>query len=309
MEGKGNGMDRKVNVLLSAYNGERYIRQQLDSILGQSHKNIEVYVRDDGSKDGTLSILREYEAKGLIHLEAGQNLGFVGSFQWLIANGGEADYYAFSDQDDVWFEDKLAMALERLEETPSDIPVLYFSNYDYYDGELNFMAHRSGKQPNISFLNSLVDCVSLGFNSVFNRTARDMVTADMPKKSTGHDWWMYMVCAGMGQVIYDERPTVKYRRHSNNVSDGGDSFLKFQIWRFKRFFLNHYFRHIHEQIKEFGSIYRERLSESDQKKLDLFTRDGFHPLLALRKVFYPAKLRQKLVDEVFLRLIFLIGRL
>lgn len=300
---------RKVNVLLSAYNGECYIRQQLDSILEQTYPDVEIYVRDDGSKDETLVILREYEAKGLIHLEAGENVGFVKSFQWLIANGGEADYYAFSDQDDVWFKDKLSMAVERLEESPTDIPVLYFSNYDYYDGDLNFIGHRSGKQPNISFLNSLVDCVPLGFNSVFNRTARDMVTADMPKRSTGHDWWMYMVCAGMGQVIYDEHPTVKYRRHSNNVSDGGDSFLRFQIWRFKRFFLNHYFRHIHEQIKEFSGIYRDQLSASDQKKLDLFTKDGFHPLLALRKVCYPAKLRQKAVDELFLRLIFLIGRL
>ena len=96
-------MDKKVNVLLSAYNGEKYIREQIESILEQSYKNIEIYVRDDGSKDGTLTILKEYEERGLIHLEAGKNVGFVKSFEWLIANGGEADYYAFSDQDDFWF--------------------------------------------------------------------------------------------------------------------------------------------------------------------------------------------------------------
>lgn len=302
-------MAKKVHVLLSAYNGERYIRQQIDSILGQSYENVELYVRDDGSRDGTLAILREYEGRGLIHLEAGENVGFVKSFQWLIANGGDADYYAFSDQDDVWFEDKLSMAVQKLEEAPQDVPVLYFSNYDFYDGDLNFISHRNVKKPNISFKNSLVDCVSLGFNSVFNRRAKDMVTEDMPEKSTGHDWWMYMVCAGMGKVIYDERPTVKYRRHNNNVSDGGASFWKFQVWRFKRFFLNHYFHHIHEQIKEFGSIYRDRLSAEDQKVLALFTQDGFHPITALRKVFYPARLRQKPLDEIFVRLIFLIGRL
>lgn len=302
-------MTKKVNVLLSAYNGEAYIRQQIESILEQSYQNIELYVRDDGSSDGTLDILREYEAKGQLRLEAGENVGFVKSFQWLIAHGGEADYYAFSDQDDVWFPDKIAMALELLKDMPEDVPVLYFSNYDFYDGELNFLSHRKAGKPNISFLNSMVDCVSLGFNSVFNRRARDMVAADMPEKSTGHDWWMYMVCAGMGRVIYDERPTVKYRRHNSNVSDGGQSFLKFQIWRFKRFFLNHYFSRIHEQIKEFGSIYRDRLSAADQKRLDLFTRDGFHPLTALHKVFYPAKLRQKAIDEIFVRLVFLIGRL
>ena len=63
-------MDKKVNVLLSAYNGEKYIREQIESILEQSYKNIEIYVRDDGSKDGTLTILKEYEERGLIHLEA-----------------------------------------------------------------------------------------------------------------------------------------------------------------------------------------------------------------------------------------------
>ena len=119
----------------------------------------------------------------------------------------------------------------------------------------------------------------------------------------------YMVCAGMGEVIYDERPTVKYRRHNNNVSDGGDSFIKFQIWRFKRFFLNHYFHHIHEQIKEYSELYNGKLTPENQKALALFTRDGFHPLIALRKVFYPKKLRQKVVDEIFVRLVFLIGRL
>lgn len=302
-------MSKKVNVLLSAYNGEKYIKAQIDSILNQSYLNVELYVRDDGSKDGTLAIVREYEEKGLLHLEAGENVGFVKSFEWLIANGGEADYYAFSDQDDVWFEDKIKMAVEKLEHAREDVPVLYFSNYDFYDGDLNFMAHRVGRTPNISFVNSLVDCVSLGFNSVFNRKAKDMVTEQMPEKSTGHDWWMYMVCAGMGEVIYDERPTVKYRRHNNNVSDGGDSFIKFQIWRFKRFFLNHYFHHIHEQIKEYGKLYKDRLTPENQKILDLFTKDGFHPVIALRKVFYPKKLRQKAVDEIFVRLVFLIGRL
>ena len=302
-------MSKKVNILLSAYNGEKYIKEQIDSILNQSYTNIELYVRDDGSKDGTLAIVREYESKGLLHLEEGANVGVAKSFQWLIANGGEADYYAFSDQDDVWFEDKIKMAVEKLEKTNEDEPVLYFSNYDYYDGDLNFVSHRSTKEPYRSFINSLVDCVTLGFNSVFNRTAQQMVIGQMPEKSTGHDWWMYMVCQGMGQVIYDERPTVKYRRHSNNVSDAGDSFISFQIWRFKRFFVNHYFHHIHEQIKEYGTFYREQLSEEHKKQLDLFTKDGFHPITALHKVFYPKKLRQGILDEIFLRCIFLIGRL
>ncbi len=300
---------KKVAVLLSAYNGEQYIKEQLDSILEQTYPDIEVYVRDDGSKDNTLEVLKLYEETGKIHLECGQNVGFVKSFEWLIANSGKADYYAFSDQDDVWFPDKVERAVKKMEKESSDIPILYFSNYDYYDGELNFIGHKDFVKPNISFINSLVDCVPLGFNTMFNYKAKEMVTNEMPEKSTGHDWWMYMVCAGLGKVIYDRHATVKYRRHENNVSDGGANFLKLQIWRFKRFFLNNYFAKIHEQIKDYKRIYYSRLSTQDKKYIDMFCMDGFHPLNQLKKTFYPKKLRQRAIDEFFIRIIFLIGRL
>lgn len=89
----------------------------------------------------------------------------------------------------------------------------------------------------------------------------------------------------------------------------GTALLSFRSGSFKRFFLNHYFHHIHEQIKEYGKLYKDRMTPENQKILDLFTKDGFHPLIALRKVFYPKKLRQKVVDEIFVRLVFLIGRL
>lgn len=301
--------NKKVKVLLSAYNGEKYIVQQIDSILGQTYKNIELYVRDDGSKDDTLKALEPYEKSGRIHLEKGSNVGFVDSFFWLVEHAGDADYYAFSDQDDVWFPNKIEMALERLAGFDDNKPVLYFSNYDFYDGELNFKAHREGQKPKMCFRNSMVDCVSLGFNSVFNKKAHDLTVEKMPQRFTGHDWWMYMLCIGLGEVVYDERPTVKYRRHNNNVSDGGDSFLKFQIWRFKRFFLNGYFHKIHEQIKEFGELHGNELSVSDQKELVMLAKDGFHPLNTLCKVFYPRYFRQHIVDEVFIRLVMLIGRL
>ncbi len=301
--------EKKVKVLLSSYNGEKYIEEQIDSILNQTYENIEIYVRDDGSRDRTLQVLQPYVDKGQIHLEAGKNVGFVESFFRLIGLAGEADYYAFCDQDDVWLPDKICMAVEMLEKTDMSKPALYFSNYDLYDGDLNFMAHRGGKTPKISFRNSLVDCVSLGFNSVFNKKAYELTVKQMPKKSTGHDWWMYMLCSGLGEVIYDDRPTVKYRRHNANVSDAGESFIKFQIWRFKRFFMNRYFRKIHEQIKEFEDLHGKELSAENQKLLSLFTKDGFHPVNTLRKVFYPKYFRQKFLDEVFVRLVILIGRL
>ena len=118
-----------------------------------------------------------------------------------------------------------------------------------------------------------------------------------------------MVCVGMGKVIYDERATVKYRRTGSNVSNSGDSFWKAQVWRFKKFFLNHYFKYIRRQICEYAELYKDKLSEEDRKTLYLFTQKGFHPIAALKKVFYPHKLRQGMIDEIFVRILFLIGRL
>lgn len=301
--------EKRVKVLLSAYNGEKYIAQQLDSILEQSWKNIEIYVRDDGSSDHTVQIVEEYEKTGRVHLEKGKNTGFIQSFFWLVENSGDADYYAFADQDDVWFPEKIAMAMEKLERTNSSKPVLYFSNYDFYDGELNFVAHQKAGEKHPSFHNALVDCMPLGFNSVFNRTACNLMREHIPQHSCGHDWWTYMVCQGLGAVIYDERPTVKYRRHNSNVSAGGMSFFKFQIWRFKKFFLNDYFANVRAMLREYEEYYGESLSAADRKTLALFTEKGYHIRNVGKKIFYPKKFRQTLIDEIMLRFLFLIGRL
>lgn len=299
----------KVKVLLSAYNGVRYIEEQIESILAQSVEGIELIVRDDGSTDGTIEILKKYEDKGLIQLELGKNVGFVASFFWLVENSGDGDYFFFSDQDDVWFPDKVEMAIEKLKDVDNTKPVLYFSNYDFYDGDMKFIAHHEAKGNKLSFRNSIVDCVPLGFNSCFNKKAQEMTIANMPKKSQGHDWWMYMLCTGLGEVIYDDRATVKYRRHNANVSGEEVSFLQFQIWRFKKLFLRGYFSKIKDQIIEFEQLFGEQLAKEDQKVLALFTKRGFHPIVQLKKVFYPKYFRQKPLDEVFLRIIMLIGQL
>lgn len=299
----------KVKVLLSAYNGVRYIEEQIESILGQTYKDLELIVRDDGSTDGTIDILRSYEEKGFIQLELGKNVGFVASFFWLIEHAGEGDYYFFSDQDDVWFPNKIEMALEKLKNADDSKPVLYFSNYDFYDGDMRFIAHHESNGNKLSFRNSIVDCAPLGFNSCFNKKAYEITIANMPQYSQGHDWWMYMLCSGLGEVIYDDRATVKYRRHNANVSGEEVSFLQFQIWRFKKLFLNGYFKKIQDQIIEFENLFGNQLSKENQKVLALFTKRGFHPINSIKKVFYPKYFRQKLIDEIFLRLVMLIGRL
>ncbi len=123
-------MNKTVIILLSTYNGEKYIEEQLQSIFAQTHwPNCKLFVRDDGSKDGTVSVLKKYEKQGMLALECGENIGFVRSFFWLINNAPVADYYSFADQDDVWNADKVERAVKMLEDAENDDPQkpqLYF---------------------------------------------------------------------------------------------------------------------------------------------------------------------------------------
>jgi rhamnosyltransferase len=134
---------KSVCVLLSTYNGEKYLKELLDSVLNQNCEDkikVSIFVRDDGSSDNTTNILKEYEQNGKIILfgHGGCNLGFAKSFSSLLANAPLSDYYAFCDQDDIWLPDKLISAVERLEkEDNNEIPLLYSTNLIVVDKDLN----------------------------------------------------------------------------------------------------------------------------------------------------------------------------
>lgn len=298
----------KVIVLMSTYNGEKFVREQIDSILAQTYKNIEILVRDDGSQDKTVEILKQYEKEHKIHLIEGENVGFIKSFFTLIQEAEEADYYAYSDQDDIWFPNKIERAISFIKQENRQIPILYFANYDYYNTNMEFTGHGAVHKKGPSFRNALVDCITLGINSVMNQTTIKILKEHIPTKSCGHDWWTYMVCAGLGKVIYDKEVVLKYRRHDNNVSAGGMSFIRFQLWRIKKFFVNGYFKNVKEQLREYETYYIQDLSQENKKLLQLFT-GKFSLIKWFKKVFYPKMFRQKWIDEVFLRIIFIIGKL
>lgn len=301
--------EKKVAVVLSTYNGEKYIKDQLDSILEQTYKNIEIYVRDDGSKDRTVDILSEYEKQGKIKLYPRENVGFIKSFFECLSFCDDADYYAFCDQDDEWFAKKIERAVKMLDEKDTNKPLLYFSDYDFYNENMEFMAHSKSHKNGPSFRNAIVDCITLGINTVINKTTRDMMINSGIEKSCGHDWTAYMICSGIGEVIYDKVPTLKYRRTGKNVSPGGKGFIAFQIWRIKKFFVNDYFSNVKDEIIEFEKLFGDKLSAKDRKLLSLFTNKKYSFVKSMKKVFYPKMFRQKLIDEIMIRFIFLIGKL
>lgn len=317
MGGAGEGtlsVMPSVTVIMSAYNGEQFIREQIDSILNQTYKNVTLYVRDDGSTDRTRQILETYASERKLIYEKGKNRGFIRSFLLALKHCPEADYYAWCDQDDVWMPDKIERAVKILEnQAGKERPALYFTDYDFYDEHMRYTGHGLVHKLGPSFANSLMDCISLGFNSVFNEHARKMMLQNLPRHSCGHDWWTYMICAAFGEVIYDRGYiSVKYRRLSTSVSPGGLDFVKQQIWRFKKFFINDYFADIRMQLREYAHIYLPELEKNDPKKarlLRLFSFSQNTPLRVICKVLYPVRFRQVILEEIMIRTLFLMGKL
>ena len=298
--------EKLVAICMSTYNGEKYLEEQLKSLFNQTYSNIKIYVRDDGSSDKTKEILQKYNDKITI-IESKENIGVTQSFINLLENVEDADYYAFCDQDDIWLEKKIERAVEKLEETKKEIPTMYFSDYNYCDENMNYI-NRSAKNKNgPSFQNALVECISLGMNMVINRSLRDIIVKNKMQKAMYHDWIIYLIASGIGNIIYDREVTVKYRRHGKNVSTANQNFIQFQIWRIKQIFKKSYFKQVKAQLIEFENIYKEELKPEDKKLLSLFTKKNYNFINAIKKVFYKKMYRQKILDDIFMRFIFLVG--
>lgn len=204
-----------VEVLMSTYDGERYLRPQVDSVLGQTHTDLRLRVRDDGSRDGTLDVLALYADEARVSVEAGYNVGLPDAFFRLLdTSSDDADLWALADQDDVWRADKLERAVAALEGVRG--PALYCARVLVTDERLAPLYPHELPHRGPSFANALVQNVALGCTVVLNRAARDLLRYRWPRECVMHDAWMYLVVAGTGSVIYDPELVVQYRQHGRN---------------------------------------------------------------------------------------------
>lgn len=208
-----------VTVLMSSYNGEKYIKEQIDSILEQQNVNVELYIRDDGSTDSTIKILEEYSAKyENVSYYVGDNKGSCGSFFELLSKTYGSNYYALADQDDVWDKDKLSIAISKIKKEPNGIPILYYSNLHIVDEKLQYI-RESHVKPMIAGAkySYLSDVFVTGCTAVFNKELQDIAFKIKPTDFSMHDTWLYMVASMFGKCIYDFDSHINYRQHGNNV--------------------------------------------------------------------------------------------
>jgi len=265
--------NKKIAILVCTYNGARFLKEQLDSFIEQSHQNWAIYVSDDGSSDETLDILKDYQlrlgSERLVILQ-GPRKGFARNFLSLVKNPSIiADYFCFSDQDDIWFKNKLSRSLDLLPEE-GNAPALYCSRTALVNSSLEPIGYSPLFLRTPCFENALVQSIAGANTMLINNAARALllrVADDAPV--VAHDWLTYLLVTGCGgRVIYDPTPSLHYRQHEGNLI-GANADLKNQILRLRKMFTGRFSQWSTQNLSILHTV-RDRLTDRNRQVLELF---------------------------------------
>ncbi len=212
----------KVVILLATRNGATFLQEQLDSYRTQTYHNWELLVSDDGSTDDTIKIIKEFtkQVPQRVVVRRGPEIGFWQNFVSLVRSDDiDGDLFAYSDQDDAWFPQKLAKAVSWFESRPTDQPALYFSRTELMEEGGTPIGFSPLFMRAPTFQNALVQNIGGGNTMVFNRAARLALRATPADVAlVSHDWWTYQVVTGVGgAAYYDCWPSLLYRQHEENL--------------------------------------------------------------------------------------------
>lgn len=261
---------------MGAYNGAKYIAEQLDSIANQTHKNWRLILSDDGSTDGTLTLIENHTnawQDGQVEVRQGPKKGFCQNFLSMACDPAiEADYYAFSDQDDVWLPEKLQAAVHHIENNARHVePYLYCGRTSYVRDNLKPYAHSPLFVYPRTFRNALIQCIAGGNTMVFNKAAKELIEKAGSVPAVSHDWWLYQLITGAGgRVHYDENSYILYRQHEDALI-GSNNSIKDRLERVTMVFRGQ-FRAWNDQNVEALNQARHCLNQNAQEILDLFVR-------------------------------------
>ena len=297
---------RKVAIVLGFYDGYKFIKRQLQSIFEQTHQNFIIFVTDDNSKDKFSLEKLKINERNKKRIRVGfrnKNIGYAQNFlNALVSIDGYFDYYAFSDQDDIWHREKLEKAINSLERYPDNQANLYGSRTELIGESEEIKLGKSiefKKSP--SFQNALTQNIFGGNTMVFNRNAFDLIClSNINQKIIAHDWWCYQIISGAGgNIFYDKNIYLKYRQHNNNLI-GSNVSLKDKWLRFCKVANGNI------KIKKDHNLQaiiknQNLLIKSNRKTLTNFikARNSF----LLRRIFYFAKsgvYRQTLIGNIAL---------
>lgn len=279
----------EVSILMCTYNGEKYLKEQLDSFSGQTFSDWDLLVSDDGSVDKTLEIIAKHSANQnhCVKFTQGPGLGFASNFfHALRKSSSHSAYFAFSDQDDIWLPEKLQVAVEWLSKQPKNIPIMYCGITELVDQDgFSYYPPRyfGSARGNPLFSTALVQPISSGNTMVFNKCARDLLLmCEGTGKVPFHDWWTHIMVLGAGgRVFFDSKPHIKYRQHGNNTI-GGEKGLKGYFSNLKNFCSKQFRNNVINNV-DCLKLNQDLLSDSNRQILFQFNR-ALHGSLSSRYV-------------------------
>ncbi|MBO5372906.1 MAG: glycosyltransferase family 2 protein [Lachnospiraceae bacterium] len=298
--GDANSDTKKVQILMSTYNGEEYIREQLESILAQNYPDVDILIRDDGSKDDTFVILKEYEeTHSNIRAYQGENVGVNKSFFELLKKSNpNAGYIGFCDQDDYWLPEKIERAVEKLETLKG--PALYCGAKTLVDENLEPFDRQ--QDPNLipGFGNAVIESICSGCTTLMNRELVDIIKDKLPEDVIHHDWWCYLVATYLGEVYFDTKSYIYYRQHGGN--EVGASGTTLGMMKAKNRDLQRRQGDLKQQLLDFKRFYRSQPEKDELVDAILASESlsGRMKILFNRKWYRQSELDNWIVRGLFL---------
>lgn len=271
-----------IAIVMATYNGEKYVGEQIESILTSNYQDLELYIYDDGSGDHTVSVLREYEGKypDKIHVFQNEcNRGHLMNFMHALA-ATTTDYVMFSDQDDVWNSNKASVTLKRMKHMEAQLskesPLAVFTDAVVVDQELNVInrsffcsGHLNPYRtdlPHLLMENKLIGCTVM-VNAALRRV---LLSRPLPEKARFHDWWIALIAASFGKIGFVKEGTILYRQHGGNVvgNTGFVAYVKNRITGLKQ--QRKALEALYQQAEEFLELYGDTLSEKNREIIRSF---------------------------------------
>ena len=272
----------QVTVLLATYNGSKYVRQMIDSVLAQTYTDFHLILSDDSSKDDTPQILEEYAQKHpkmITHYRSGVRFGNAQNhFMHLLEQFHDTPYIMFCDQDDVWHADKMQKTYDLMKSTEDDgIPALVHTDLRVVDGSLqqiapSFCRHSGVRSDRLALRQLLVQNVVTGCTMMINRPLAVLACKNYDAQAMRmHDWWLALLASACGRIAFLPESTIDYRQHGNNSVGAKNVHSPAYLWqRLRSKSMRGSMRDGALQARAFLRCYKNEISRKDQDLIAAF---------------------------------------
>ena len=285
-------------VLMSTYNGSKYLKEQLDSILNQKDVDVTIKICDDNSSDDTIEILKEYANKynNISYKINSKNKGFTYNFidNLFDEESKGYSYYAFSDQDDIWKENKLITAINKIKEKNTTLGTLYCSNLTLVDENLNIIGYQEKKDISKKYYSGLASNIATGCSMVFDKYLYEKIIKKYPENIYLHDYYIFLIARYTGEVYYDTNSYILYRQHTLNMIGSNKKLISSN--RFKNYINPK--QKTSDLVKIFYLNYKDEIKSKDEKyvKIASLYKDKFKYKI---KLLFSYKIRKRRLNFMY----------